>query len=130
MTTQSPLSTSIVGGGNCPFTAKTGLSTPFGAAVMYDISHLNVFVSALTTVATVASSPAKMENHLTIMKFFQKGRSVDRDGFRFYLTDIRITVCGGSPVLSFLRLSRRTNHMAPISVTSPPEKLGASHAWI
>jgi len=87
MTTQSPLLTSIVGGGNCPFTARTGLSTPFGAAVTYDISHLNVFVSALTTAATVASNPAKTENHLTILKIFQNGRPVDGEGDRFCLTE-------------------------------------------
>src|SRR5271155_259833 len=94
MTTQSPLLTSIVGGGNCPFTARTGLSTPFGAAVTYDISHLNVFVSALTTVATVASTPAKIENHLTILKIFQNGRPVDGERGRFCLTEIRYLSVG------------------------------------
>src|SRR5271170_6379730 len=36
------------GGGNSPFTPITGRATPFGRAVIYDISHRTVLIAAST----------------------------------------------------------------------------------
>ena len=90
MTTQSPLLTSITGGGNRSFTAKTGLETPFGAAVMYDIRQSNVFVAALTFVATVASNPAHIEIHFTILA--EKTKTVDKQKRTFSRTGCAYSV--------------------------------------